>query len=60
MNEMFKEYPDVVTIKQMREMLNIGLNNAYELIHNNIIKSIKIGSTYRIPKCYIIEYLLAA
>lgn len=29
MNEMFKDYPDVVTVHQMREMLNIGLSNAY-------------------------------
>ena len=60
MNEMFKDYPDVVTVQQMREMLNIGLGNAYELVRSNIIKSRKIGATYRIPKRYIIDFILAA
>ena len=60
MNEMFKDYPDVVTVHQMREMLNIGLSNAYELVRSNIIKSRKIGATYRIPKHCIIEFLLSA
>ena len=57
---MFKDYPDVVTVQQMREMLNIGLGNAYELVRSNIIKSRKIGATYRIPKRYIIDFILAA
>ncbi len=33
--EMFSEYPDVVSIKQLREMLGgIGPKAAYQCLHN--------------------------
>ena len=52
----FTEYPDIVTTKQMRQMLHIGRNKAFELLKGDI-HSIRIGSTHKIPKIYIIEYL---
>ena len=55
--EIFKDYPDVVTIDQLQKMLNIGRNSAYELLRNNIIKSVKAGKRYIIPKVYVIAYL---
>lgn len=54
---MFKDYPDVVDIKQLREILNIGITKAYKLVNNNIIHSRKVGREYKIPKLMIIEYL---
>ncbi len=59
-DNIFKEYPDIVTTNQMLEMLHIGRNKAYELLNNNEIKSMKIGKTGRthyIPKIDIIAYL---
>ena len=38
-------------------MLNIGRNSAYELLRNNIIKSVRVGKRYIIPKVYVIAYL---
>ena len=29
---MFTEYPDIVNVPQLKEMLDIGVNLAYELI----------------------------
>ena len=55
--DIFKDYPDVVTIDQLQKMLNIGRNSAYELLRNNIIKSVKVGKRYIIPKVYVIAYL---
>lgn len=56
---MFTSYPDVVDITQMRKMLGgIGVTLAYKLVKERKIKSIKIGREYKIPKSYIIEYLL--
>ena len=57
---MFKHYPDVVTIEQLCTMLNVGKNTAYNLINNNIIRSVKIGRVYKIPKINIIRYLKSA
>ena len=55
---MFKNYPDVVNVAQMRKMLGgIGRNTAYELLNENKINSIRIGRIHRIPKVNIIKYL---
>ena len=56
---MFTSFPDIVDITQMRKMLGgIGVTLAYKLVKERKIKSIKIGREYKIPKSYIIEYLL--
>lgn len=54
---MFNNYPDVVNIKQLREMLGVGITKAYTLVNDNIIPSKKIGREYKIPKVMIINYL---
>lgn len=54
---MFNDYPDIVSIKQMMAMLDIGRNTAYNLINTNQIKSIKIGRIHKIPKINIIKYI---
>ncbi len=53
----FREYPDIITIPQLTDMLQIGKNTAYELVANNEIKSIRIGRIYKIPKQNVIDYL---
>lgn len=58
MNNMFENYPDVVDIPTLCQMLNIGKNTAYKLLHDSKIKYMKIGKNYKIPKCYLIEYVL--
>lgn len=56
--DIFEKYPDVVTFKQMREMLgNIGRTLAYKLLQNKEIESFKLGRNYRILKIKVIEYL---
>ncbi|MGN0470500.1 MAG: helix-turn-helix domain-containing protein [Acutalibacteraceae bacterium] len=56
-NNMFAKYPDVVTIQQLMQMLHIGKNKAYELIHNGTIQTVKIGKKYIIPKVSVIQFL---
>ncbi len=58
---MFADYPDVVNIDQLREMLGgIGYKAAYRLLHDGNIRFFKIGKAFRIPKSSIVEYLRAA
>jgi len=55
---MFKNYPDVVSVSQMRKMLGgMGRNTAYKLLSEQTIKSKKIGRIYFIPKTNIIKFL---
>ena len=55
---MFKNYPDVVNVKELQSMLgDISKKLAYHLLRNDIIKSIKIGRQYKIAKVDVILYL---
>lgn len=37
---MLNNYPDVLTVKQLAEALNIGLNAAYELVNQLRIRNL--------------------
>lgn len=54
---MFKSYPDVVTIQELQKMLQIGRNTAYKLLKNNEISYKKIGNNYKISKYDVIKYI---
>lgn len=57
--EMFEKYPDVVAVDDLCEMLGgISKKLAYKLLGNQEIKSIRIGREYRIPKPFVIDYLM--
>lgn len=56
--ELFKEYPDVITIKDLQTMLGIGRNKAYELLNDNIIKSYRVGKKFIIPKLSVLNFVL--
>ena len=54
---LFTEYPDVVNVEQMCEMLGgICDKTAYRLLKSGKIKSFIVGR-HRIPKLNILEYL---
>jgi len=56
---MFENYPDVVGVDELCEMLNIGKNTAYDLLNTKVIKSLRIGRCFKIPKLFIIDYCMA-
>jgi excisionase family DNA binding protein len=47
---MFDQYPDVVTIEELCEMLGIGRGLAYQLVSSGKIKGVKVGRGWRIVK----------
>ena len=55
---MFAEYPDVVDVQTLMQMLNVGQVLAYKLVKSGEIKSRKVGREYKIPKVNVISYLL--
>ena len=55
---MFTEYPDVVNVEQLCEMLGRpSSKSVYRLLKEGAIQSYWIGKRYRIPKVSVIEYL---
>ena len=55
---MFPSYPDILTIRQLQEMLGISRRLSYELINEGKIPAIRIGNSYRIPKIDVINYVV--
>ena len=55
---MFENFPDILSVQDLMSSLDIGRNKAYELLNKKIIKSIRIGNLYRIPKTALIEYIV--
>ena len=54
---MFSDYPDIVTVKQLREMLGVSRALAYKLISDGEIQAVKIGASLKIPKVSVINYV---
>ena len=54
---MLKDYPDVMSIEQMCEILSISTKTGYKLIRENKIESLKVGRSYRIPKAHLLSYM---
>ena len=50
-------YPPVLCVKQVAEILTISHNTAYELIRSGRIHSVRVGCSYRIPLDAVINYL---
>ena len=49
--------PMVLTVADIADTLAIGRCKAYMLVNTGIIKSIKIGNSYRIPREEFVNYL---
>ena len=50
-------YPPVLCVKQVAEILAISHNTAYELVRSGKIHSVRVGRSYRIPLDAVIDYL---
>ena len=50
-------YPDVMSVKQMCEVLSISTKTGYKLLREKRVCSIKVGRSYRIPKAHLFTYL---
>ena len=55
---MFKQYPDVVDVKQVCKMLNLSRTKVYELIKNGEIKRIPCGRIIKVAKVTVIDFVL--
>lgn len=57
---MFKEFPDMMSVKQVAEALHIGKTSAYQLIHTKQIGSKRIGRRILVPKVCVVDYVTSA
>lgn len=58
--ETLQDYPDLLTIKQLCDILHIGRKSCRQLLSHGKIPYMKIGKYFRIPKIYVIDFLQKA
>ncbi|MGN0462197.1 MAG: helix-turn-helix domain-containing protein [Ruminococcus sp.] len=51
-------YPDVLTVKDVQDILHLGRNSVYKMLENGEIKTIRAGKKYIIPKIYLVQFIL--
>ena len=54
---MFETLPEVLTLKQCQELLQIGRTTILGMIKQNELKAFKVRGCWRIRKDDLIEYL---
>lgn len=55
---LFKQYPDVLGVKEVSAMLNICPKKVYQLIKDGSIPTIPLGRVHKIAKINVIMYLM--
>lgn len=51
------EYGDVLSPKDVHDILGIGYNKTYELLKTGVIKNFKIGRERKVPKHCLENYI---
>lgn len=54
---MFEGFNDILTVEEACKALGMGRNTIYNLLKENIIKSIRIKRKYYIPKEFLIDFI---
>jgi len=53
----FKEYPDVLDVKQVSKLLGVSAKTVYKLIKDGSLSSLKVGREFRVPKVMLMRYI---
>lgn len=57
---MFKEYPDILTVRQAAEALGVGVKLVYALVNQKELGALRMGRTIKVPKFCLEEYIKTA
>ena len=57
--KVFNNYPEILTPRDLMEMLNLSKTTVYAMLNNHIIPAYRVGcgKKWRINKCDLEEYL---
>lgn len=53
----FKDYPDVMDVKQVSQLLGVSTKTVYKLIRDENVQAIKVGREFRVPKVNLMHYM---
>ena len=55
---MFKDYDDILNVKDIQAILGISRKKVYKLLKDGTIQSLKPGRGYIVSKMHFIDYIL--
>lgn len=55
---MYSEYPEILEVKDLCEILGYGKKKVYQLIMEGQLKKIPCGSTIKVAKATVIDFVL--
>ena len=53
----FKEYPDILDVKQVSRLLGVSTKTVYRILGNGELESLKVGREFRVPKVNVMKYI---
>jgi excisionase family DNA binding protein len=53
----FKDYPDVLDVKQVSQLLSVSTKTVYRLLRSGALDSLKVGREFRVPKVNVMKYV---
>jgi len=53
----FDEIPVVLRVEDLKPILGIGLNTAYDLVRSGRIRSVRVGNQIRISKTAVLDFI---
>lgn len=56
--KMLNQYPEIITLEELCQILMIGKNAAYRLLAEQKIKAFRIGKVWKIPKMSVEDFIL--
>lgn len=57
MNNMEKQYPEILEVKDVQAILQIGRRQSYELVNSNVFHSVRVGRRIKISKQSFLKWL---
>lgn len=56
--KMFEQYDEILTVADVMELLYVGKNTVYRLLHEGELKAFRIGKTWKIPKESLADFVI--
>jgi len=53
----FKDYPDILDVKQVSVLLGVSTKTVYRLLREGSLASLKVGREFRVPKINVLKYI---
>lgn len=54
----FEEYPKMLTVEEMCDILNVARETGYRMIRRGEFEVLKLGRIIRIPKNQVLKYII--